>query len=42
MEMSPTGVLELPNASMKSCLENLNIRSDFEVCVGLGDLHLGI
>ncbi|XP_058645187.1 SUMO-specific isopeptidase USPL1 isoform X2 [Onychostoma macrolepis] len=30
MEMSPTGVLELPNACLKSSLEFLHIRSGFE------------
>ncbi|XP_043085307.1 SUMO-specific isopeptidase USPL1 isoform X2 [Puntigrus tetrazona] len=30
MEMSPTGVLELPNACIKSSLEFLHIRSGFE------------
>ncbi len=41
MEMSPTGVLELPNACVKSSLEFLHIRSGFEVCVGADDVHLG-
>ncbi|XP_042621273.1 SUMO-specific isopeptidase USPL1 isoform X2 [Cyprinus carpio] len=30
MEMSPTGVLELPKACLKPCLEFLHIRSGFE------------
>ncbi len=41
MEMSPTGVLELPNTCLKSSLEFLHIQSGFEVCVGADDAHLG-
>jgi len=37
--MSPTGVLDLPNACMKSSVGIFNIRSGFEVCFGPDYVH---